>query len=149
MQYDDQIHHIKNENNVLSKLLDIQNKFGYLPEEELERIAKESKAPMTQIYSLATFYNAFSLKPKGENVIKICMGTACHVRGGPRILDRVKQILGIETGETTKDSAFTLETVNCLGTCALGPLVVVNDNYHSNVITTQTEKLINKYRNKV
>ncbi|MDI6642028.1 MAG: NAD(P)H-dependent oxidoreductase subunit E, partial [Elusimicrobiota bacterium] len=108
------------EENILGVLQDVQSQYNYLPEELLIQISKEFKVPISRVFSLATFYKAFSLKPKGKHIIHVCLGTACHVRGGPKIVESVTRLLGIQPGETTQDKLFTLETVNCLGACALG-----------------------------
>lgn len=136
---------MQKQHNLISVLLDIQEKFNYLPEQELEKTAQEFNIPITQIYSLATFYGAFSLEPKGKHIIRVCMGTACHVRDGQRILDRLKQILEIDSGETTSDNLFTLETVNCLGACALGPLVVIGGKYYGKMTGSKIEKVLKEY----
>lgn len=104
--------------------------FGYLPREALYRISERLKIPSSEVYHVATFYNAFSLKPKGRHSVKVCLGTACHVRGAPRILDEIRRCLEIESGETTPDMEYTLETVNCIGACALGPVVVIDQHYY-------------------
>lgn len=139
---------MKKQHNLVSVLLDIQEKFNYLPGQELEKIAQRLNVPITQIYSLATFYGAFSLKPKGKHIIRVCLGTACHIRGGQRILDRLKQILSIDSGETTADNFFTLETVNCLGACALGPIVVIDGKYYGKMTTPEIEKVLKEYEEK-
>ena len=108
----------------------INEEYHYLPKNVLNYVSQELKIPFSQVYQVATFYTAFSLKPRGKHTIKVCMGTACHVRGSPRILDEIKRHLKIESGETTEDSLFTLETVNCLGACAIGPVVVIDDKYY-------------------
>ena len=97
--------------------------------------------PLSQVYRVATFYKAFSLIPQGRHLFTVCMGTACHVRGSPRLLDRVEDTLKIKPGETSKDQKFTLETVNCLGCCALGPVMVADGNYHSNPSPKEVEDL--------
>lgn len=140
------VDNMQKQHNLISVLLDIQGKFNYLPEQELEKIAQELNIPIAQIYSLATFYGAFSLEPKGKHIIRVCMGTACHVRGGQRILDRLKQMLEIDSEETTSDNLFTLETVNCLGACALGPLVVIDGKYYGKITTTKIEKVLKEYK---
>jgi len=114
---------------LISVLQDINYNLGYLPEEALRYVSRKLQVPLLTVYHVATFYKAFSLKPRGEHLIRVCMGTACHVRGAPRVLDAFKHTLGIKPGETTKDMKFTLETVNCLGTCAMGPVVVADDEY--------------------
>ncbi|RKX71134.1 NAD(P)H-dependent oxidoreductase subunit E [candidate division WOR-3 bacterium] len=110
-------------------LQDIQEKFNYLPEPLIRYLSRRLNIPLSRIYSLATFYTAFSLKPRGKNLITVCLGTACHVRGAPAILAELERRLGISAGETTKDRKYTLETVNCLGCCAIGPIVVINGKY--------------------
>lgn len=131
--------------NLIGVLLDIQEEHGYLPEQELEKTAKEYGVPIADLFSLAMFYNAFSLKPKGRHVVRICMGTACHVRGSNKILDRLKQELNINAGETTADGSVTLETVNCVGACALGPLIIIDSKYHTKMSPEKTETVIKSY----
>jgi NADH:ubiquinone oxidoreductase subunit E/NAD-dependent dihydropyrimidine dehydrogenase PreA subunit len=122
----------KDEKGVLvSVLQDVNKEYKYLPAPILKYIAERLELPLSQVYHAATFYTAFSLTPRGEHVIKVCLGTACHVRGSPRILDEFERRLGIKAGETTKDRKFTLETVNCLGACAFGPVVVVDEEYQT------------------
>ncbi|MCX8053610.1 MAG: NAD(P)H-dependent oxidoreductase subunit E, partial [Armatimonadetes bacterium] len=111
-------------------LQDLNRELRYLPEDALRQVACSLGVPLSQVYHVATFYAAFSLTPRGKHTIKVCMGTACHVRGAPRILDEISRRLGIASGETTADGEFTLETVNCLGACALGPVVVIDDLYY-------------------
>jgi len=122
-------------------LQDVQTEENYLPREALEQIAEKLGIPLVRIYAVATFYKAFSLKPRGKHIIQVCMGTACHVRGGARILDRMVRDLGVGPGETTKDLGFTLETVNCLGACALGPIVVVDGEYHGQMNPPKWDKI--------
>ena len=104
--------------------------------------------PLTRIYRIATFYNAFSLTPRGKYLINVCLGTACHVRGAARVVDRLKMYLGIDVGEMTKDRLFSLQTVNCLGACALGPIVVIGNEYHGQITPGKVESTIKKYRKK-
>ncbi len=122
-------------------LQDVQRAVNYLPREALEGISEKLDIPLVRIYAVATFYKAFSLKPRGKHIIQVCMGTACHVRGGARILDKMVRDLGVGPGETTKDMNFTLETVNCLGACALGPIVVVDGEYHGQMNPPKWDKL--------
>jgi len=122
-------------------LQDVQAEENYLPREALEAISEKLDIPLVRIYSVATFYKAFSLKPRGKHIVQVCMGTACHVRGAPRILDKMVRDFGIQPGGTTKDMEFTLETVNCLGACALGPIVVVDGEYHGQMTTPKWDKL--------
>ncbi len=116
---------------LVSVLQDVNKQYKYLPGHILKYIAERLDVPLSQVYHAATFYTAFSLTPRGKHVIKVCLGTACHVRGSPRILDEFERRLAVKAGETTKDRKFTLETVNCLGACALGPVVVVDDEYQT------------------
>ena len=125
-------------------LQDINNEFNYLPEDALRYVSERLNVPLSQIYHVATFYTAFSLTPRGEHSIKVCQGTACHVKGGARVLSEIERILNITSGETTSDLRFTLETVNCLGCCALGPVVVIDDEYHP-ITPDKVNKLIKKY----
>jgi NADH-quinone oxidoreductase subunit E len=126
-------------------LLQIQKEEHWLSEDALKRISKKLDIPLNQIYHVATFYRAFSLKPKGRHTACVCLGTACHVRGAPKILDKAEQILGIKAGETTKDMKFTLERVNCLWCCALGPVIVVDEEAHGNLTTANVEEVFKKY----
>jgi len=102
--------------------------------------------PLSRVYEVATFYNAFSLKPRGEHIVKICMGTACHVRGASAIQDKMERTLNIKPGETTADKKFSLETVNCVGACALGPVVVINTEYHGQMTMAKVDKVIGKLK---
>ena len=126
-------------------LHEVQNHFNYLPEEELRYISKRREIAITQIYSIANFYNRFSLKPKGKNVINVCLGTACHVKGGEKVMDEMKRRLNIQVGESTDDMNFTLEEVRCIGACSLAPAVVINEDTHSTVTPKQVEKILSKY----
>ncbi|MFB0505907.1 MAG: NAD(P)H-dependent oxidoreductase subunit E [Thermodesulfobacteriota bacterium] len=133
------------ESAILPILQDIQDRDHYLAEEVLEHIAKNLEIPVTRVYRLATFYRAFSLTPRGRYLISCCLGTACHVRGAPRILDKLETDLGIESGGTTEDLMFSLETVNCLGACATGPLVVIDGHYHGHMSITKVESFLKEY----
>jgi NADH-quinone oxidoreductase subunit E len=130
---------------VISILQDIQDRERYLPEEALTHVARALEMPRSQVYSLATFYRAFSLVPRGEHTILVCTGTACHVRGAARLVDELCRRLQIGPGGTTADRKFTLETVNCLGACALGPLVVVDGNYHGQMAPGKLEAVLKQY----
>ena len=114
---------------LIAALEEIQERYQYLPPEALILVSERLNVPLSQTYAVATFYSAFSLKPKGKHNLCVCMGTACHVRGSPQLLNRLETMLGVEAGETTSDRLFTLETVNCLGACALGPIVVTDGEY--------------------
>jgi len=127
-------------------LQDIQAEYNYLPKEALLRVRESLNIPLTQIYGIASFYKSFSLRPRGKYIVNVCLGTACHVRGAVRILEEVERDLGIKSGQTTKDSNFTLETVNCLGACALGPLMVVNEQYYGKMTPGKAKKALRNYR---
>jgi NADH-quinone oxidoreductase subunit E len=126
-------------------LQDIQAEYNYLPELALKIVSRSLDLPLIDVVGVATFYRAFSLKPRGRHVVTVCLGTACHVRGGPKILDEFEKKLNIKAGETTEDRNFTLEVVNCLGACALGPITVVDGNYHGQMKTRTVDRLIKKY----
>ena len=127
-------------------LQDIQAKMNYLPRKALAQVSRSLDIPLTSIYEVATFYKAFSLEPKGRHTIQVCLGTACHVRGGARVLDYLENRLEVKSGETTKDLAFTLESVNCLGACALGPMMVVDKKYYGKINTNKIESILEKYQ---
>lgn len=122
--------HPREEGSLVPVLEEINEDYNHLPENAMRYISQELEVPLSQVYNVATFFTAFSLKPRGKHTIKVCLGTACHVRGAPRVLDEIIRELKVEPGDTTEDGEFTLETVNCLGTCALGPVVVIDDEYH-------------------
>ncbi|MEO0095131.1 MAG: NADH-quinone oxidoreductase subunit NuoE [candidate division WOR-3 bacterium] len=136
---------IKKEIDLIQALHNIQNEYNYLPKEVLEYVSKALHIPLSKIYSIATFYAAFSLVPRGKHLCTVCMGTACHVRGAPAVLSRIEERLNIKPGETTPDNQFTLETVNCLGACALAPIVVIDGEYHGQTTVNKVDKLLEKY----
>ena len=131
---------------IIAILQDIQQEFNYLPQEVLTYTASRLAIPVSQVYSLATFYRAFSLKPRGKHLITVCLGTACHVRGAVRILEKLERELGIKGGETTDDMRVSLETVSCLGACALGPIVVIDGQYHGQMTSVKTDSILKKLR---
>ena len=133
-------------NGLIGALEEIQVKCGYLPEDALRAVAEATNRPLVDIYGVATFYRAFSLKPRGEHLLSCCIGTACHVRGAPRVAEEVEKQLRVAPGETTSDNQFTFETVNCLGACALGPVVVVDAHYFSQVNTSRVAGIVEKTR---
>lgn len=143
---------IKKYDNEKSKLLailtDIQEKYNWLPPDALKFVADKLNVPLIDVYGVASFYHAFSLTPRGKHIVTVCQGTACHVRGAPTVLNRIQEILTVSPGCTTKDDQFTLETVNCLGACALAPIVVVDGNYHGQATTQKADAIIAKYRKK-
>jgi NADH-quinone oxidoreductase subunit E len=126
-------------------LLEIQSENHWLPKEAIERVSEKLQVPLNRIQHIATFYKAFSLVPKGRHEIHVCVGTACHVRGAQRILDRVQDLTGISPGETDLDMKFSLETVNCLGCCALGPVMVVDGEYHGKMAPAKSEDVLKNY----
>ena len=123
----------KEKRHSLAILQDLQRKFGYVPREALDAVSVYLGIKLSALYSMATFFRALSLKPRGKHIIRVCDGTACHIRGGPVLLDSLKRTLGIEPGETTKDGLYTLETVNCLGACAIAPVMVIDGKYYPKV----------------
>lgn len=127
---------------LMAVLEEIQARYRYLPKDALILVSERLGVPLSQTYSVATFYNAFSLKPKGRHVINVCLGTACVVRGSKKVLERISDRLGIQPGETTEDGEFTLETVNCLGACALGPIVVVDGAYSGQMNASKSDALL-------
>ncbi|MBN2545442.1 MAG: NAD(P)H-dependent oxidoreductase subunit E [Spirochaetes bacterium] len=138
--------HKNNYGRIIYILEEVQQKYGYLPLDALKIVSKNTGISLVDIYGVATFYKYFSLKKRGKHLISVCLGTACHVRQGALIIKEFENQLGILRGETTKDEEFTLETVNCLGACARGPIVVVDGHYFSNVNTLQVKQIINKTR---
>jgi len=137
--------HNGEESALLQIMLDIQSENNWLPKEALGRVSEKLDVPMTRIQHIATFYKAFSLVPKGRHKVHICMGTACHVRGASRILDTVEENTGIKPGETDLELKFSLETVNCLGCCALGPVMEVDGKVHGKMSPVKTSEALNTY----
>jgi NADH-quinone oxidoreductase subunit E len=130
---------------LIQVLLEIQRENRWLPREALERVGEKLKVPFNRIQNIVTFYKAFSLVPKGRHEIHICTGTACHVRGAPRLLDSIQDAIGIGPGETDMDLRFSLETVNCVGCCALGPVIVIDGEYHGKMAPAQSEEVLKRY----
>jgi len=130
---------------LVSILQDIQAEYNYLPKEALVDVSQALGAPLSQVYSVATFFRAFSLEPRGRYLINVCLGTACHVRGAVRILEAIERELDLKAGGTTKDLKFTLETVNCVGCCALGPVVIIDGEYHGQMKTDKAKALLESY----
>ncbi len=130
---------------LVSILQDVQGEFYYLPEDAIKVVSKGLEVPLAQVYSVATFFKAFSLKPRGRHLINVCLGTACHVRGAVRILEKIERELNVMPGETTKDLRFTLETVNCVGACALGPMVIIDGKYYGQMATDKVDSLLKTY----
>lgn len=123
-----------------------QEIYGYLPKEILQRIARQLKLPSSRVFGVATFYAQFKMHPRGRNIARVCLGTACHVRGGAKIFERMKQELGVASGETTPDLRYTLETVACLGCCGLAPVIMVNDETHGRLTPDGLKNIVAKYQ---
>lgn len=123
----------------------VQEEFGYLPRPVMEQVSRKLKIPFSTIYGVATFYAQFHLKPRGKNIIRVCKGTACHVQGGAKIVDRIEEILGIAVGETTKDLKFTLEQVACIGCCALAPVMMINDEPYGRLTPKSIRRILAQY----
>jgi NADH-quinone oxidoreductase subunit E len=130
---------------LIQVLLDVQREFNWIPSDVIKRISERLQIPRSQIYRVASFYKAMSLTPVGRHLVQVCLGTACHVRGGPKVLDKVEQILDIQAGDTTEDMKFTLQRVNCLGCCALGPVMVVDGEYHGKLPVAKVEEILASY----
>jgi len=130
---------------LVSILQDIQDEYYYLPKDALEKVSQILDIPLSQVYSIATFFRAFSLTPRGRHLIKVCLGTACHVRGAPRVLEKMERDLAIDRGGTTDDLKFTLETVNCVGCCALGPMVMIDEEYFGQMKSDKVKSLLTTY----
>jgi len=131
---------------LIQLLLDVQSEFNWIPKELIVQISERLQIPLSHIYRVASFYKGMSLTPIGRHLVQVCLGTACHVRGGPKVLDKVEEALKVNAGETTKDMNFTLRRVNCLGCCALGPVVVVDGEYHGKVTSAKVEEILATYK---
>ena len=137
--------HPQDPSSIIQVLLDVQNELYYLPRDVLEQVSKALHVPMSRSYHLATFYKAFSLKPKGKYPIAVCTGTACHVQGAVKILEQIERELGVGEGETTADKKFSVESVRCLGCCGLAPVVTVGKNLHGKVPLAKVTKMLKQY----
>jgi NADH-quinone oxidoreductase subunit E len=137
--------HQRDKGMLVAILQDIQAEYNYLPREALEETSKGLCVPLSQVYSVATFFKALSLEPRGRHLINVCLGTACHVRGAVKVLEAMERELAIGSGETTKDLRFTLETVNCVGACALGPVVIVDGEYHGQMKADKVKDVLADY----
>jgi len=127
-------------------LHEVQKLFGYLPEAALQVVSEELNIPMSEIYGVSTFYSQFTLNPKGEHIIKVCLGTACYVKGAQDILDRFANVLEVEVGKTTSDGKFTLEAARCLGGCGLAPVLMVDDKVYGRLIPDDVIRIIQEYK---
>ena len=130
---------------LIQLLLDIQGEVNWIPGEAIQSVSERLNIPVSQIYRVASFYKAMSLTPRGRHVVNVCLGTACHVRGATRIVNRLEETLGIKTGETTKDMEYSLERVNCLGCCALGPVMLVDKDYHGKMTPAKVASILKEY----
>ena len=135
----------REEGMLVSMLQDIQAEYNYLPREALAQVSQGLDVALSQVYSVATFFKAFSLKPRGRYIINVCLGTACHVRGAVRILEEMERELDIKPGETTEDFKYTMETVNCVGACALGPIVIIDGKYSGHMKSNKVKPLLGRY----
>jgi NADH-quinone oxidoreductase subunit E len=131
---------------LISALQDLQLKYNYLPQDAVIQLAKDLDIPLIDVYGVATFYRAFSLEPRGKHIITVCLGTACHVRGAPRIVEEFERRLSIKSGQTTDDNLFTLETVNCVGACALGPIAIIDGEYYGHMTLKKVELILSELR---
>jgi len=131
---------------LLARLHAINTEHGYLPEAELRRAAEELGVPLSQLYSAATFYAAFSFQPRGRHTIHVCLGTACYIRGGEKLLEKLESILGVRPGETTNDRAFTVETVHCVGSCSMSPVMRVDGDTYGRLKADILPRLLKKYQ---
>ncbi len=132
--------------NLIAILLDIQKENNYLPPDSLRQVAKSLDMSLCEVVGVASFYRAFSLTPRGKHITQVCMGTACHVRGGPRILEEFERRLEVKSGDTTPDKQFTLETVACLGCCAIGPVVTIDGEYFGHATIRKVNTILKKYQ---
>ncbi len=132
----------KSQESLIAVLQDIQREFQFLPCEALVETSRVLNVPLSKVFSVSTFYNAFSLNPRGETIVRVCVGTACHIRGARLIQDQVESLLKIKAGETTPDMKFTVEVVACVGACAMAPVVIVNEKYYGSVKVSNVKKLV-------
>lgn len=138
--------HPQDPSSIIQVLLDIQNELYYLPREALDYVSNALKVPMSRTYHLATFYKAFSLRPKGKYPVAVCLGTACHVQGAVKILEQIQRELNIKEGETTPDKKFSVESVRCLGCCGLAPVVTVGKRLHGKVPLAKVTRILKQYQ---
>lgn len=133
---------------LIEMLQDAQEEYKYLPKEVLTEISKTLEIPLSRVYTIATFYASFSLEPKGEHQINVCLGTACHVQGGERVLEAIERELNIKVGGTSKDMKFSLETVRCIGCCGLAPVITIDEDLYGKVSIAKVPKILEKYKTK-
>jgi len=138
--------HPKEQSSLIGILLDVQNHYYYLPKDKMDYVSKRLNIPVSTVYNLATFFKAFSLKPKGKHPISVCTGTACHVQGATKILEGLERELHIKSGETTPDGKFSIDSVRCLGCCGLAPVITVGKDLHGKLPPTKVTKILKKYQ---
>ncbi len=131
---------------IIPALQKVQDHFGYLPRSAVEQVSKRMRTPLSRLYGVATFYAQFKMKPRGRYIIRVCKGTACHIQGSPKIAERIEDILGLESGETTDDLRFTLEEVACIGACALAPVIMINDDPHGRLTPDKIKDILDSYQ---
>ncbi len=131
---------------IIPALQKVQDHFGYLPRPAVEQVSKRMRTPLSRLYGVATFYAQFKMKPRGRYIIRVCKGTACHIQGSPKIAERIEDILGLESGETTDDLRFTLEEVACIGACALAPVIMINDDPHGRLTPDKIKDILDGYK---
>ncbi len=131
--------------NLIMILQAIQRRFNYVPRPTLAYLSAKIGVPLSQIYGVATFYSTFSLEPRGRNIVSVCLGTACHVRGGERVHERIIETLSVKDGQTTPDGRFTLESVRCIGCCSLGPVIKVNEDMHGRIASDEVKTILDRY----
>ena len=136
----------KDKSSIIAILQDVQGIYGYLPEAVLQEVSDHVDMPLSRVYGVATFYNQFRLTPLGENVIRVCRGTACHVNSSANILFAIETALNVKAGQTTRDKKFTLETVACIGACSIAPVITVNDEYHGRIAVKDVSNILKKYK---
>ena len=136
----------KDRSNLIALLQDVQDAYGYLPEDQLKAIAEYIGIPFSTVYGVATFYNQFRLTPLGKNVIRVCRGTACHVKNSANILTALETELNVKAGQTTRDKLFTLETVACIGACSIAPVININEEYYGRITVKEIPKILSKYK---
>ncbi len=136
----------KDRSNLIALLQEIQEVYGYLPDEDIRAIAEYVSLPLSTVYGVATFYNQFRLSPLGKNIIRVCRGTACHVKNSANLLVALENELGIKAGQTTRDKNFTLETVACIGACSIAPVININEDYYGRAVIKEIPKILSKYK---
>ncbi len=143
---DDRTERERDASQLIEILLDVQEEHKYLPEDVLREVARRLQVPLIEVYRVANFYKAFSLQPQGKHLLTVCLGTACHVKGAPKLVDEAGRLLRVSPGETTEDGLFTLEAVNCLGACALSPVAIIDGKYYEHVTPRKLRSIVNTTR---